>query len=154
MSTNVRNQCRGESYVYIPNNYWNQTYMFGNKSIGFKHRFIYGFCSAGEHKVRPYIGFGRYWLDCLIGGSVTYSMHRRHSRPNYVPRQSLGTSSSSFSKVKTKKFEHQVYIKIFYERFENLFNFIISQGKSDSSLKSNLFYTTCANVELILNVKL
>jgi hypothetical protein len=28
----------------------------------FEHRFDTGFCSAGEHKVRPYIGFG-HWLD-------------------------------------------------------------------------------------------
>jgi hypothetical protein len=28
----------------------------------FEHRFDTGFCPAGEHKVRPYIGFG-HWLD-------------------------------------------------------------------------------------------
>ena len=27
--------------------------MFGNKCIDFGYRFIFGFCSEGEHKVRP-----------------------------------------------------------------------------------------------------
>jgi len=37
--------------------------LFGGRTQGSPlHRFDIGFCSAGEHKVRPYIGFGN-WLD-------------------------------------------------------------------------------------------
>jgi hypothetical protein len=36
--------------------------MFGNKCMGFGHRFVSGYCSEGEHKVRPYICF-EYRLD-------------------------------------------------------------------------------------------
>ena len=31
----------------------------------FGYRFVFGFSSEGEHKVRPYIGFG-HWLDSGI----------------------------------------------------------------------------------------
>ena len=40
--TYEQKQCRGEPYVRPYN--------------AFAHRFDIGFCSAGEHKVRPYIG--------------------------------------------------------------------------------------------------
>jgi len=65
-----QNQCRGEPYVRPPYNYRNQTYLFGNKCMGFRHRFLYGFCSEGEHKVRPYIGFAHrldFGLTCNFG---------------------------------------------------------------------------------------
>jgi hypothetical protein len=46
-----------------PNNKRLRTYVRGKRfKFIFEHRFDTGFCSAGEHKVRPYIGFGN-WLD-------------------------------------------------------------------------------------------
>jgi hypothetical protein len=38
--------------------------MFENEleTFAFGHRFANDCCQAGEHKVRPYIGFG-HWLD-------------------------------------------------------------------------------------------
>ena len=63
--SNVRNQCRGEPYVRPPDKNRYQTYVrqwIWNDCLG--HRFSTDCCSEGEHKVRPYIGFG-HWLNSI-----------------------------------------------------------------------------------------
>ena len=61
----------GEPYVRPPNNNPNPTYVW--KCMGFGHRFVYGYCSEGEHKVRPYIGFA-HWLDFGLNCNFGYTL--------------------------------------------------------------------------------
>jgi len=42
-------------------------------TLFFGYRFVFGFSSEGEHKVRPYIGFG-HWLDFGIFSSQHFPL--------------------------------------------------------------------------------
>jgi len=57
------------------------------KCMGFGHRFVSGYCSEGEHNVRPYIGFVHsldFGLNCNFGYTqLIYRLYQKNKKAWY-----------------------------------------------------------------------